>query len=473
MATVDFSHWVEEIARHLRGRRWILAAEALAATTKRAEMLARFGVEEVLCVGMTRGLGDEPKDKGFRQFMTGGPVVRGFQESIRAAERIFADPPAELRAMLEAFDPDGSARVLTASFAGAESYFGRPIFGARTVSWRALEDKVVIDRVFAEAGIRTAPHRIVPVSRAALLAAAAQVDLGEGTVWAGDAREGFHGGAEYTRWIRGASDVDEAVRVLSASCDTARVMPFLEGIPCSIHGWVFPDHVAAFRPCEMIVLRSEGQPALRYMSTATTWDPRQDDRDAIRAIARRLGAHLRDRYGYRGTFSIDGVMTKDGFLPTEVNPRCGAALPTLVPGVTDLSMELLHYASIERLPIEWRAREFEESVVAHADANRRAAVASFDCRMPEAERQFALVRDPHWRLATDADGGLPQSKGSHGQAAFGGLLRMVLDPAHVAVGRSAAPVAAEAFAFLDRELGLGVGPLSPARDVRAGGATCA
>ena len=161
-------------------------------------------------------------------------------------------------------------------------------------------------------------------------------------------------------------------------------------------------------------------------------------------------------------------MTRDGFLPTEINPRCGAAMPALMAGVPGFPMELLHFASVERLPIDWRGRELEELVVTTADAHRTAGIACFGCRLPETELRFALVRDPHWRLANDADAELPQSKGTFGRAAFGGMLRVHFDPAHLAVGPSAAPMAAEVFEILDREFRLGVGRLAPAKDVRAG-----
>jgi hypothetical protein len=65
------------------------------------------------------------------------------------------------------------------------------------------------------------------------------LDLGRGTVWAGDARDGFNGGGEYVRWIRHevSVDVDEAVTFFAARCDQVRVAPFVEGLPCGIHGW--------------------------------------------------------------------------------------------------------------------------------------------------------------------------------------------------------------------------------------------
>ena len=37
-------------------------------------------------------------------------------------------------------------------------------------------------------------------------------------------------------------------RFFLTRCDRVRVMPFLDGVPCSIHGLVLPDGTAAVPP---------------------------------------------------------------------------------------------------------------------------------------------------------------------------------------------------------------------------------
>ena len=102
---------------------------------------------------------------------------------------------------------------------------------------------------------------------------------------------------------------------LAARCDRVRVMPFLEGIPCSIHGVVFPEGVATFRPVEMVTLRRPRESGrLRYAGAATFWDPPDDDREVMRDLARRVG-ELRRRVGYRGAFTVDGVLAAEAFCP--------------------------------------------------------------------------------------------------------------------------------------------------------------
>jgi len=49
----------------------------------------------------------------------------------------------------------------------------------------------------------------------------------------------------------------------------------------------------------------------------------------MRAVARRVGSWLQAEHGYRGAFGIDGVLTADGFRPTELNTRMSAGATTV------------------------------------------------------------------------------------------------------------------------------------------------
>src|SRR3712207_3775703 len=147
-------------------------------------------------------------------------------------------------------------------------------------------------------------------------------------------------------------------------------MPFLEGIPGSIHGVVFPDAVAAFRPVEMVTLRRPGSGRLRYAGAATFWDPTRADREVMRDLARRVGAGLRDRVGYRGAFTVDGVLAAEGFLPTELNPRLGAGLSVMTRDLPELPVGLLHCALIAGDRLAYGAADLEDQVLAAADRTR-------------------------------------------------------------------------------------------------------
>ena len=107
------------------------------------------------------------------------------------------------------------------------------------------------------------------------------------------------------------------------------MLPFLDGVPCSIHGFVLPDGTAVLRPVEIASLRD---PAARTLTTAGWAAPGTRRPQTARRCAAPPAAwatHLRREYGYRGAFGIDGVLTADGFRPTELNTRMSAGATSL------------------------------------------------------------------------------------------------------------------------------------------------
>lgn len=178
------------------------------------------------------------------------------------------------------------------------------------------------EQVWAACGVPSAPHRVVPVQRAPLLEATEALSGPLGAVWSGDARDGFNGGADFVRWVTDEAAADAALAFFAERCDHVRVMPFLDGVPCSIHGMVLPDGTAAFRPVEIAMLRDHAARTFVYGGLSTFWDPPVADRaEGMRSVAKRVGAHLAAAHGYRGAFGVDGVLTADGFRPTKLNPR--------------------------------------------------------------------------------------------------------------------------------------------------------
>lgn len=435
--------------------------DVLAGASHFAGQLRDAGVDEVLCVSAARGVGEiDPQDEADAVLVE----ARGsdLMDGIRAWLDVLRDPPDEARRAIEAFDPDGRASVLQSLFGGSQEVAGRPVFGARPRGWIALEDKTLVDAIWDASEVTHAPSRVVPVFDGALNEAAAELDEGQGTVWVADNRLGWHGGAQYLRWVRGPDDVADAVRFFDAAAHRVRIMPFLDGIPCSIHGMVFDDHVAAFRPCEMVVLRRPGSSQLHYAGPATSWEPSTEDREDMRGIARRVGDHLRRAVGYRGVFTVDGVMTAAGFRPTELNPRFGGAIDVMARSA-GLPLYLLHLAVIERPDLDWRPQALEERILAAADAN------------PTAQAGMLVdteVDDPVELALVDRDGDLVASDGAdpdvvleQGPSTTGSYLRVVL-PRHP-VGAPAGPAVVRALHAARRHLDLEIPDLEAAVDRRA------
>jgi hypothetical protein len=352
---------------------------------------------------------------------------------------------------LDRFDVDGDGLLLLTPFDTAKTVAGRPSWGARPPEWTAFEDKTKADGLCDRAGVERAPSEVVPVDLAALRDAAARLDAGAGTVWAGDARDGFNGGAVCVHWVRDDDDAEAAVTALAPRCGTARVAPFLEGVPCSIHGFATGDGVAALRPVELVTLRSPSRPHLRYAGTATVWDPPPEDREAMRDVARRIGELLKAEVGFRSFFTVDGVLTAEGFRPTEVNPRFGAGLLGYAAGVPDLSLGLLHRAAIAGA-VDPVAADLEALLVPAADATRVAA---------------SWMAVPARQIEDEGEAELPGGTTVQvGPGPMGAFVRVTFDVSSLPAGRSVAPAAVAALQVADERFDLGIGPLEPAVPVR-------
>ncbi len=453
-------HYAGLLAQIYGGRRWIVAQDVAVSAAWLAFRLQELGASASLAIGASRGTGALPE--GIETLHL-GVTAQTMMGGIRASEQALDALPDALVARVDAFDPDHRAQVIRTLFSDGAQVAGRPTYGARDPRWMALEDKLRIDALWDELGVSRAPSRNVPVDLPALTAASAALDRGMGVVWSGDNRSGWHGGASFVRWVRTPAQAAEACAHLATACDAARVVPFLDGIPCSIHGIVFPDAVLALRPCEMLVLRRPDSSALHYAAAATCWDPRPEDRQALRALVRRVGDHLRQRIDYRGVFTIDGVMTSEGFRPTELNPRFGAAIGVMTRGIPGLSMYLLHLAIVAGEDCDWQPAALEAMILAHADAHRQARASAVISRQVAVQVREALVLEGgQYRLA--AAGETPDAHLSLGPSAAGGYLNinMVSPPA----GPSAAPLAVAALAYADAAHDLGIGALEPAPDLR-------
>jgi hypothetical protein len=458
----------ERLRPMLVGRPVVLTGGTLASFTRLVPLVTDLSGRRPFALAEGIGTGPLPADGDIVTHLLPDTGATDMMSAIRATIACLADPPADAVAALDAWDPDRRAVVLAGSLVTTRELAGRPVLDGRPHEWEVLEDKTTVDALWDDIGVRRAPSRVVGTSYDELVGAARDVTAtGGSTVWSGDVREGFNGGSEYVRWVRTEQDSRTAADFFGAHCDTARVMPFLDGIPCSVHGVVLPDGVAALRPVEMVVLRGGNGGGFLNAGISTHWDPPAADRVEMRDIARRVAAWLRDRHGFRGGFSVDGVMTRDGFLPTELNSRFSAGLMAIARAVPDIPLLLVQTALVSGHDPGMTARELEDLLTSAADRQRTGGggLVTNAVHPAETDTRKVLVDGGRVRLADDPD--LAHGELMLGPSTTGGYLRFEPRADLVVPGTSLAPMVVSALALADELWGLGIGPTEPAHDVRA------
>jgi hypothetical protein len=445
--------WRPPLAELVAGRRVILVGGPAVMWTDPCTLLRELGATALLVVG-TEGIGVGPPPEDAAVVVVeredhGDDMMAALHASIRVVD----DPPPHVVEAVEAFDPDRSAVVIGSFLTESPTLVGRPLVAHRRPAWVALEDKTRLAELLDRAGVVRSPCLVVPVDEA--VSRWRELDAGAGTVWAADASNGFHGGGRGTRWV---TDDDEAAAVaaeLASLAETVRVMPFLEGIATSVHGIVLPDGVAVLRPVELVTLRRGHD--LVYAGCSTFWDPPPWVREEMRAAARQVGEQLRADVEFRGAFTLDGVATRDGFRPTELNPRFGAGLMTITNGI-DVPLTLLLDLVVAGRSLGVTADWLEHELLAAADEHRAGGTSQLHVPTPEPLGGRGVVYDDgSWRWATDGEG--HDGVGVSGD----GFVRLRLD--HAPIGESLGPRAIAFWRFYDEVMGTEVGPLTAAPDV--------
>lgn len=447
--------WLPALAGVFDGKRVVLAGDVPAAWTEHIGLLQAAGATELMVVATSgHGPGVAPD---LPTVVVEPPDGLSFLQRIHFGIGALADPPPHVLGALENFDPHNEALVVGTFLNSAADLGGRPFLAHRRPEWVALEDKVLVDDFWDRAGVDRAPSIVVDLADA--VHAASTIDRGSGTVWAADARDGFTGGASGIRWVTDAATRRRAAHDLDPICDRVRVMPFLDGIPCSIHGIVLPDGVVVLRPVEMVTLRRGND--LVYAGCATFWDPPVAVRNQMRHIARLTGEQLAHEVDFRGTFTVDGVVTRHGFLPTELNPRFGAGINTIA-RASELPILLLNDVIVAGHSIGLSASELERRLVDAADAHRGGGTWISDVTVTSNLAADPVVVDEVGEFRRTRDGeqptGLVVAGGNHARCRY--------VPGAVPLGPSTAPLAASFWRFADRELGTSLGMLTPAPDHR-------
>ncbi len=461
---MDTTAYEELFDAQVRGRPVVLVGPLAVVGDRMLEDLHRRGAQGVFVIGMGVGTGPLPSEDLADRFVV--PMeAADVMEEFREQERVLADPPAGLVAALDRFDPGRQAVVLGGAFVTVRQVAGRRVLGGRPSEYLRYEDKVAVDELWDRAGVPRAPSRIVAPDPDAVSRAARSLDRGVGVVLAADASRGWHGGGHGIRWARTAGELERAVAALASRSERLRVMPFLEGVPCSIHGMVFPGGIAVFRPMELVILRRPGTTDLVYAGSSSTWDPDPSDREEMRRIARAVGETLAVGDGYRGGFTVDGIMSADGFLPTELNTRLGSAFSHVTSVTSEVPWGAIQRGLVAGMPFDARPSELESHAVGAVDAERTIRGVLFGgWRTLDASTEHPLaVRDGRV-VAAEGNGAVGTILAGPHPTGMMLLLRAGSDA--VPAGDRAAPFVAGALTVVGARLGLDLGDLQPAPSVR-------
>lgn len=475
----------DRLADVYRGGRWICVMTfADSATRFMGQVAGAAGFEtpadgddsDPPLIGLAVHGTESDPDDGFPVLSLDLPSSGDFVTDALATASGLAELPESITARLDEWDPDREARALVPSLMTDQPLAGRQTFGARPAEWAALEDKLAVLDLWAEASIPTAPAAVVALDdRRDLDAAQRRLSGSNGTVWAVDNARGMHGGAAGTHWVPTRAAAADLAERLAGDHARVRVMPFLTGIPCSIHGIVLDDATVTSRPNEMMVYVEPSAHRIHYCRFANHWDPSPADRQAMTATAVAVGEVLRSAVDFRGVFSLDGVLTVDGFRPTEINPRYGMALPFNLPAGDDgpaVNMVLLDKAIIAGA-LRLDAERFQTWLHESLDRNRRGGASFATVNRSSETRTAAVVDCDGQMILTDIES--DRAEEANGRAAMATVDWQAIGAEHrlniafgdrFPTGPPAAPLAWRIARMVDGQWDIGLTELVPALSLR-------
>lgn len=246
---------------------------------------------------------------------------RGQRLSPAQFEAWLLGQPPELTGWLDRLDPERCWQVLGTTYAQFSHLGGRTAHGRWRPEWAVWEDKTRVEEFWRRAGIPSPPHEVLAPGDRAVADAVARLDRGDGVMMAIDTSQEVLGSSQGLRWIRRQAELAAALREVRGRTARVRLATFVRGTPCSVLGMVISGQVAVFDPIEVITLHRPSTGELVYCGTSTVWRPHPGQREELREYTRRAGRLLASSVGYRGMFSLDGILGEDGFVATELNPR--------------------------------------------------------------------------------------------------------------------------------------------------------
>jgi hypothetical protein len=463
----EMDAWERHLSAPLDGRKVICGFEVLAGMTGTVAKLRRWGTQRPLLLADGVGTGPLPAAADAEVELLEPAPFDTLTEQVRARTRPRSRLTPQLVAAVDRYDPAREGVWWMGPVTPNAPLLGREVLGGRPASQATLEDKLLVDEMLDAISAPRTPAVTSSASYAALTAASDDVlrrSGGTEVVWAGDSRDGINGGGDYVRWIHRPDHARAAADFFATHCDRVRVSPFLDGVPCSIHGIVLPDGVVVLRPVELGCLRRPQDGRFAYAGMGTSWDPDPGDAEEMRALARALGGYLQHDHGYRGAFGVDGVLTCDGFRVTELNPRFSGGLSRLAGVAPAAQLELVHLNALIGREAGRSAREIEDLALDLLDAHRFVDVIGISATAAP-DTTYLRVKAGSKRLEVVADGdddGVASVQWGPSGNGVGSFVRLSVDSGVVRRGDRCAPYGVMLYEFADRTWGTGFGSVATA-----------
>src|SRR5262245_46734383 len=141
------------------GRKLILTGAPLASLRATSRMVRSLGAARPFLLAAGVGTGPLPsEDEGDRHVLRlrASDIVN----ETRTMMAMLADLPVAAQTAIDRYDPDREAVVLSPPTNELRTIGGRRVYAPRRSSWRRLEDKTVIDRLWDAHGIRRPPSAV-------------------------------------------------------------------------------------------------------------------------------------------------------------------------------------------------------------------------------------------------------------------------------------------------------------------------
>ncbi len=325
------SFYKKQLEKYIFDQRFILVGAPKAWMTGGSELIAKnlmdLGAQKVLMIVnesyLQNNITDFPRDY-YIGIKVPGSNERDYLKQMATYFTAIGDNAVTLEQQLREYDPGHRAMVIGPAWLKGKELLGRKVIGYRPDQWTEFEfDKIGVDRFFDSVGVPRANSLVVETKHFDFQDCWRRYDQGKGIVLVGEGK--FTGGSGLL-FVKNRNSVTVVHGWLrNKSISKLKVVSNLSGPAFCSHGFVLNDSCVTTQPYESISLEKCVEGEIEWVGSSSALVVREDVCNRIHRFTEQVGSQLRQTLNYRGSFSLDGVLTPDGPKFTEINTRMGAS----------------------------------------------------------------------------------------------------------------------------------------------------